>query len=32
MFKDLIGFFQGLIQFIDGLIARKIDFWSQFRL
>jgi hypothetical protein len=26
MFKDSIGIFQGLIEFIEGLIARKIDF------
>ena len=33
MFKDSIGIFQGLIEFIEGLIARKkIYFWSQFRL
>jgi len=25
MFKDLTGLFQGLIEFIEGLIARKID-------
>jgi len=32
MFKNLIGIFQGLIDFIEGLIVRKIDFWIQFRL
>jgi len=32
MFKDSIEIFQGLIEFIEGLIAIKIDFWSQFRL
>ena len=32
MFKDSTEIFQGLIEFIEGLIARKIDFWSQFRL
>jgi hypothetical protein len=32
MFNDSIGIFQGLIEFIKGLIARKIDSWSQFRL
>jgi len=26
MFMDLIGFIEGLIEFIKGLIARKIDF------
>jgi hypothetical protein len=26
MFKDLIGIFQDLIEFIEVLIARKIDF------
>jgi len=26
MFKDLIGIFQGLIEFTGGLIAIKIDF------
>jgi hypothetical protein len=26
MFKDSIGIFQGLIEFIEGLIAWKIDF------
>ena len=26
MFKDSIGILQGLIEFIEGLIARKIDF------
>jgi hypothetical protein len=26
MFKDLIGIFQGLIDFIDGLISRRTDF------
>ena len=26
MFKDSIRIFQGLIEFIEGLIARKIDF------
>jgi len=25
MFKDITGLFQGLIEFIEGLIARKID-------
>ena len=29
MFKDSIGIFQGLIKFIEGLIARKNNFWSQ---
>jgi hypothetical protein len=32
MFKDSIEIFQGLIEFIEGLIVRKINFWSQFRL
>jgi len=26
------NFFQSLIEFIEGLIARKLTFWSQFRL
>jgi len=26
MFKDSIGTFQGVIEFIEGLIARKFDF------
>jgi hypothetical protein len=26
MFKDSIGIFQGLIEFIESLITRKIDF------
>jgi hypothetical protein len=26
MFKDSIEIFQGLIEFIEGLIVRKIDF------
>ena len=26
MFMDLIGFIEGLIKFIEGLIARKMDF------
>ena len=26
MFKDLIEIFQGLIDFIEGLISRRIDF------
>jgi hypothetical protein len=29
MFNDLIGFFQGLIEFIKGLIARKLEFEGQ---
>jgi hypothetical protein len=32
MFKNSIEIFQGLIEFIEGLIARKIGFWVQFRL
>ena len=28
MFKDSSGIFQGLIEFIEGLIARKIDFFK----
>jgi hypothetical protein len=32
MFKDSIEIFQGLVEFIDGLIARKIISWSQVRL
>jgi hypothetical protein len=32
MFKDSIGIFQGLIEFIKGLIARKINSSSQFWL
>jgi hypothetical protein len=27
-----LNFIEGLIEFMEGLIARKIDFWSQFRL
>jgi hypothetical protein len=32
MFKDSIEIFQGLVEFIDGLITSKIISWSQFRL
>ena len=32
MFKDSIKIFQGLDEFIDGLIARKIISWSQVKL
>ena len=32
MFKDSIENFQGLIKFIENLIARQNDFWSKFRL
>jgi len=32
MFKDSIGIFQGLIEFIEGIIARKINSWIKFRL
>ena len=32
MFKNSIGFFQGLIEFIDNLIVRGNDFLVQFRL
>jgi hypothetical protein len=32
MFKDSIEISQGLIEFIEGLIARKIYFWSEFML
>jgi hypothetical protein len=32
MFKDSTEIFQGLIEFIEDLIARKFDFLSQFRL
>jgi hypothetical protein len=32
MFNDSIGIFQGLIEFMEGLIARKIGSWSKFRL
>jgi hypothetical protein len=32
MFKDSIWIFQGLIEFLEGLILRKIDSWSQFWL
>jgi hypothetical protein len=27
-----LNFIEDLIEFMEGLIARKIDFWSQFRL
>jgi hypothetical protein len=31
MFKDLIEIFQGLIEFIECLIVRKINSWSYFK-
>jgi len=30
--KDLMRILKGLINFIEDLIARKINFWNQFRL
>jgi hypothetical protein len=32
MFKNSIRIFQGLVEFIDGLIPKKIDFWIKFGL